>query len=488
MNPKGPISRFADANGNLPPLAGADPSTDTATIDDVRSAVATLTDAVGQMREGLVDRETVERIAAEVVEAQRAAERDERRSGYQGPDDRDGEPVTLTGTPEQRANALLQRRATSVAAATRRPVEDIVELQRSADNVVLLEAAMKRANPDYDVRESRLFQEEYLPQLRAVDTATSAEGTEYVPTALSANLIQRVSLQLKVLDLFPSIEMPTPTFELPGVAVSRTRLGKHAEQTADSSQTGFTKITPGTRKVTLTAKKFAGEILVSREEEEDAIIAVLPWLQGELVDYLAADLEDTAVNGDTTATHQDSNVTASDDPRKNWNGLRKLAQSGQKTDASNAALTVAMLRANRKTMGKYGVDPAKLAHILSINAYIDLLGDSNVQTLEKYGPNATILQGELAKVDNVPIVVSEYVKTDLNATGVYDGTTTNRTEALTVHRGGYIVGNRRNVTQQTLRELYAEYDQDAILISTRKAFAGLYGTQATVAIHYNVKT
>jgi hypothetical protein len=53
--------------------------------------------------------------------------------------------------------------------------------------------------------------------------------------------------------------------------------------------------------VTLTAVKFAGEALVSKEMEEDAIIAVLPFIQQELVDYMAADLED-AVSTDGCAS------------------------------------------------------------------------------------------------------------------------------------------------------------------------------------------
>jgi hypothetical protein len=52
--------------------------------------------------------------------------------------------------------------------------------------------------------------------------------------------------------------------------------------------------------VTLTAVKFAGEALVSKEMEEDAIIAVLPFIQ-QLVDYMAADLED-AVSTDGCAS------------------------------------------------------------------------------------------------------------------------------------------------------------------------------------------
>src|SRR5262249_43416370 len=154
----------------------------------------------------------------------------------------------------------------------------------------------------------------------------------------------------------------------------------------------------------------------------------------ELTEYLAADFEDCLINGDTTGTHQDSDVTASNDPRKNFSGLRKLAISAAKTDLANAAPTVAnSVRVNRKKMGKYGVRADQLAHIVSMNAYVQLLADTSLLTLEKYGPNATILTGELGRVDGAPVIVSEYVRADLNASGVYDGTTTNRSEVLTVN-------------------------------------------------------
>jgi hypothetical protein len=139
-------------------------------------------------------------------------------------------------------------------------------------------------------------------------------------------------------------------------------------------------------------------------------------------------------------------------------------------------------------MGVYGVKPADLAHVMSINAYIKLLADTSVLTLEKYGPFATILTGELGKVDGSPIIVSQYVRADLNATGVFDNSTTTRTEVLTVNRRGYAIGERRGVTLQVLKELYAEDDQDAIVVSWRKAFAARFtsSTEKTVAAAYNV--
>lgn len=463
------------------------------TIDDVATSVAQLREAVNGMKERTVDAETVERIATEVLERQTAQAREQRqREGYR-PDemDKDGKLVDDAAAEaafrgmnaRQRMEQIHQRSAAKVSPVVRATEEEIRRFQVRADELVLISSALG-INP----RETRYFETDYLPALRAMDTATATEGQEFVPRELSAALIERVNLDLMVAALFPVIQMPTNPFDIPGKSVARKRAGILPEATADSGQTKAKKITPNTRKVTLTAVKFAGEALVSKEAEEDAIIAMLPFITEDLTEYMAADLEDAILNGDTTATHMDSDVDDSDDPRKAWIGLRKATLAGAKNDGGNDALTVADLRANRLDMGKYGVRPQDLVHILSIKGYIQLLSDSNVLTVDKYGQNATILTGELGKVDNTPIVVSEYARQDLNASGVVDETTTNRHSAVTAHRRGFIRGERRGMTVQVLRELYAESDQDAILATTRQAFSARFptGTEPIVAQTYNL--
>jgi hypothetical protein len=362
------------------------------------------------------------------------------------------------------------------------PVEDVKEFHRVSDNLLILSAALKK-----DPRETSYFADTYLPVMKtAMDSVTTAEGDEFVPTLLSGDLIERVELQLRVVALFRQIDMPSNPYEIPGFGV-RTRGGRASENTADTGQTGFRKVTPATRKITLTAVKFAAEALVSKELEEDSIIPILDFIRDELVSQLAHDQEDAIINGDTTGPHMDSDVTDALDPRKNWMGLRKLANAGAKTDASNAVLTAAMLRVNRKKMGKYGVGTDGLAHIISIGQYVNLLSDTNVLTVDKYGPNATIKTGELASIDGIAIIVSEYIRQDLNATGVYDGVTTNRSIAITVLPSGFMIGNRRGVTVQLLTELYAEYDQDALTVSMRRAFASRFvATDLTIGLTYNL--
>jgi HK97 family phage major capsid protein len=393
----------------------------------------------------------------------------------------------------ERLAALTVFPSDAVAEATGRPLEEVRAFQEASDALVIMSTILRRQAPDpheFNPRELGFYRDTYLPLTQAMDSTTAGEGDEYVPTLLSGSLIERIQLELQVARLFEQVEMPSNPFEIPGIALTRQRGATHAEQTADTGQTKIAKRTPATRKITLSAVKFAVMALLSREYEEDSLIAAIPHLQSELVDYIGGDLEDAIVNGDTTAPHMDSDTTDADDPRKAWIGLRKAAIAATKTDGANAALTAAMLRVNRKKMEQYGVRGDQLAHIVSMAGYNQLLADTATLTLEKYGPQAVVLTGELAKVDGVPVIVSQYVRQDLNATGVHDGVTTNRTVALTVNRRGWFFGNRRDMTVQVLTEAFADSDQDGVIASVRKAFAPRYptATEKIVALHYNLQT
>jgi hypothetical protein len=216
------------------------------------------------------------------------------------------------------------------------------------------------------------------------------------------------------------------------------KLAKGVQNDADTGQTRVKKIQIASRKVTLTAKKFWGEALVSKEAEEDAIIAHAAADRGRAPPLHGATTSRTpSINGDTAAAQDTAaGFYAADDPLKNWDGLRKLALAGAKTDAANAKLTVAMLRGNRKVMGKYGVDPpssrTSSRSTRTSTCSATRRADAREVRAERDDPHR-----RARKVDNVPVIVSEAVHVDLNATGVFDNVTTNRTEAITVYRPGF---------------------------------------------------
>jgi capsid protein len=346
--------------------------------------------------------------------------------------------------------------------------------------------------PDYEAL-SKEFQEAY--KRAGLDTLTSGEGLEWIPTFFSGTLQDRVRIALSVAALIPEFTMPAPTFVSPvlgGDAIAYF-IGESTDELSPAGASIDTT-TFNTKKTTWTAKKLATRIVGSSEVLEDSIVPMAPLITDQIVLAIANAIEDSHLNGDTTATHQDSDVTSGKDRRKIYKGFRKLAfeQTGTtaRVDNSNAAITEPNLFKIRKLMGRYGNASADLVLITGFNGYIQFIAIDKVLTVDKYGSQATILTGELGKFINMPIVVSEFMREDLNASGVYDGVTTNRTSVIVLNRRCYARGVRRTMTLGASRERAIEYDQVWYVGTWRGDLQPWYPstTERCVGLLYNVTT
>lgn len=360
------------------------------------------------------------------------------------------------------------------------------EAQQEIDNCFIMSKILNR--PVQHLKSWAKFGQKFGEFKKALDTAAATAGGDWVPTDFTSRLWELVRVQGQVAGLFTVIPMPTPVYEVP-IQLGRIKSFMHAEQTGD---TGQTKIPVGdvaslTGKVTLTSKGHGARVLVSKELEEDSIIPMLPWLQSQIVMALAEGREDAIINGDTAGA-QDSDDTAADGHNRMWNGLRYLALNNSYA-YDLATLTLSNIRTNlRAGMGKYGVQPGDLAYICDLRTYIKMIDLDVVTTLDKMGPNATVLKGQLGAVDGSPVLVTEWARNVLNASGVYDGVTVNKGGLLLVNRNGYVIGERRTASVQVLRELYAESGQDALVTKERVAFSPTHpiASNGTVAFGYNI--
>ena len=270
------------------------------------------------------------------------------------------------------------------------------------------------------------YEMERSADLRKAMSSAAGSGGEFIPTGLSASLVDDIRLQLKVAALFPRITMPAKfgSWELP-VRGARRDAYLVGENTADSG-TKIGVATPPSAKVTFSAVKHGLRMLFSYELDEDSAIAVMPLVREELVQALVDAEEIAVVNGNSSATHHDSDTHAGAATlvAKSWDGLR--AFSGNNTGnacVDISTLSVANLRSIRKSMGRFGVNSSDCAWICGISGFIQLLGLAEVLTMDKFGPAATIKNGQLANLDGSPIIISEFVRQDLNATGVFDNST-----------------------------------------------------------------
>lgn len=358
----------------------------------------------------------------------------------------------------------------------------IRELQSFNDDVYII-SKMLRVHPT-QTKTWKKNQAAVGELRKAVNVATTTQGGNWVPTELSADVIDKFRLALKVGALFKRIQMPTNPYDVPVVSADATPY-LVSESTSDSASK-FTASTPATRKLRLTAQKLMTRTVFSEEATEDMVTPVLPWLKDNLAISMARGFETALINGDiTSVVHMDADSNTSTDVRKSYDGLRRVAKMlGTVTDLGT--LNIANMRAVRATMGKYGVDPKSLCWLVSPKTYQKLLGFAEVITMEKYGSAATIVTGELAKIDGIPIIVSEFVREDLNATGYYDSTTTTKTVAVLVWTPGFWIGDRRLMTLKTFEDI--QVDQTILVTTMRAAFGTPYDptTEQVSAVGYNI--
>lgn len=301
-------------------------------------------------------------------------------------------------------------------------------------------------------------------RLKAFGSTVVGEGDEWVPTLISQNYLEEFHLEQKLVSLFDQIPMPSSPFEIP--VQTDSKKGKLVGEGAQNTSRTF-----GTDKVSLSAQKCSDFYELPEELTEDSAPAILQLGRKEIVDSVTRALESAVINGDTTATHMDSDIAAPSFD-KAWKGLRKLALEASSTVDFAGAVTKEKLNDMRKLMGIYGVNPARLAWVVGPSAYAQMQALDIVQTLDKFGPNATVLSGALGSYNGIAVLVSEHVREDLNASGVYDGTTTDNTAIHLVNIDRFMMGMRRPIRIRVAQDPRAEFDRYQLVSYTRQAFAG----------------
>lgn len=255
------------------------------------------------------------------------------------------------------------------------------------------------------------------------------------------------------------------------------------------------KSVPVTASRTHSPTTMAVSVPVNRDAEEDSFIEWGAFGRALVLEALRDGEEDCLINGDTAATHQDTGLASwagpnsrwgvtgsTNDHRKAWIGLRARAFDVSATADKNAAQAYTDYMLWRSQLASAHKQLDGLVYILNLdNVIAKLLTDSNLLTVDKYGPQASILTGEVGRIGGVPVVISEYMTGDLATSGLYtgSGTTTggllvNRSRFEWVERRGARVEVEQRPTKHTnyfvasIRETFRTVDG----ASTKNLFYG----------------
>ncbi|MBL8147666.1 MAG: phage major capsid protein [Anaerolineae bacterium] len=306
-------------------------------------------------------------------------------------------------------------------------------------------------------------------------------GDEWVPDLWSAQIWRKARTENVVLPLFPQIEMPSNPFEVPTEGADPSVF--FVPETADEAQLGLGSGNPipdskiGSGKVQLTAKKLALRVGFSAELVEDAIVPVLSLYREQAVRAIADSMDYLLLNGDTTTAatgniNKDNAAPAATDRYLAFDGLRKLGlvtNTANRVDAANAAPALALLRSARfKLDPRASVRPADLAWIVDAGTYAKLLAMSEFLTMDKAGPHATALTGQIGLMDGSPVLVSAEMPLT-EADGKVGAGPNDRGTALVVYRPGWYVGYRRRIAVNV--DYLPYYDSYQLTATVRLALA-----------------
>ena len=290
----------------------------------------------------------------------------------------------------------------------------------------------------------------------AMDSTTAGSGDELVATLEARELWMDIHLQTLVAPLVPMINMPSSPFDIP-------------RQLGDVSfYPGTENVAPtstalGTSKTTMTAYELVGQVPYSFTLEEDAVIALLPEIRAGLVRNVAETLDDIILNADTSTSNNINADGATIAPGNAGKGHWLLGYDGiihlplvDNTTQSNdhgASVSDDMFNEIRAKLGKYGVRPSQLVWVMDVNTFIRAQSISQFRTMDKLGPNATILTGMLGAIEGIPTIVSEQMRLADTDGKVTAGGNSNDT-------GRLLIFNRTQWAQGFRRELSLDVDRD----------------------------
>jgi len=308
----------------------------------------------------------------------------------------------------------------------------------------------------------------------AMDSTTAGSGDELVATGEAAALWADINVDTLVAGLFTRVDMPTNPFEIP-LQLGDVSWYPGTENTA-TTETALT-----TGRQTLTAYELVAEVPWSLTLEEDAVIAMAAEVRSTLVRNAVEVIDDVLLNADTTAQNNinanGATISANTAGKAHWlvgfDGLLHLPLVDN-TDQGNdhgAAPSADMFNEARGLLGKYGVRPSELAYIADVGTYIKSLAIGEFRTLDKLGPQATLLNGQLAQVDGIPVIVSEQLaQSDADGKVTDGGTSNTKGRLLAVNRTQWRLGFRRELMIETTRDIQKRQNIMVLSVPKRHSF------------------
>jgi HK97 family phage prohead protease/HK97 family phage major capsid protein len=400
------------------------------------------------------------------------------------------ELVEKAGEAVLKAEAAEYRAAETGRAADPRVMEELAELkgqlkayreQVSAMQTSKMHyAEQSRTNEQFSDRDKTnavflaralnksLFGTRLGDRMKAVLTDTNLNE------AFSTNVYHEMQQQLVVAPMFNRIEVNSKQFRIP-VADEDTSdfVAQFPSGSFAAGVTDFTTV-PTSRQaqigaVALEPKKFMVATHIAKDEEEDTILPLIDFLRQAATRRLARGIDKALLRGDgsLSAFSASNALTGAGAYASVIKGVVELAAGVgglvTKTGTTIDKADPGDIAAARLKLGKYGLSlGTNLAYITSVEGYNNLVTNTDFQTVDKFGAQATYLTGSVGAVYGIPIFISEF----MDSASAADSNL-----GVLVYKPGFIIGERRAMEIES--EYLPQQQVTAMYLSTRFDFKAL---------------
>lgn len=378
----------------------------------------------------------------------------------------------------------LERAFKAVSDAYHLPMEEVRRIDRQAIDDVF--PRINKRNID-----------QYEAAVRAMDSAETGYGLQLIGAQYVGDLWEAARPLSRVFSQINSFEMLHPTAYLP-VEVDFPEMLFVGESTTYNASNYATSKT-GSNRVAVSAKKFVIHQMWSGEMEEDSIIPYLPFLRRQATLAIAHYSDSLVINGDTTGTATD-NINLDDDTpaaTKHYlalDGIRHacLVDNTANSLAVGGAVTWDALIGQRRRMldrtylhdWGHPNDPGDLIYLSDPETGDAIAKMDEVVTVDKFGPSATVLTGQVARIGQNPLITSVALQlTEADGKVSKTGSNNVKGQVLAFNRRGATIGWRRRIKFET--ERLPATDQTRLVYSMRLGMGRFTPTGAASGIEWS---
>jgi HK97 family phage major capsid protein len=293
---------------------------------------------------------------------------------------------------------------------------------------------------------------------KALAASVPGAGGDWIPTVFSPELIDLIRTERVLRGVFPTQPMRTGTEQLSTLTQEMDSF-KVAEAAGNNV---FTVPSPlvsnlGTGALVLIAVEHAVAAIWSKTFEEDSIIPAISEVRQRVVEGMAKGAENAILHGSTTSPHPlgdsaNSSGTLWDDSLHGTAMSPAFSVTSATVDLAAANMTVDSVLKLKLLQGRFGARDADNLFVTSPQGLVKLFSlkdASSAQVLiraDTFGARAVLTTGAVASLFGSDVLVSDLVRTNLNATAT--GAASNKTALFRFNKKAFVIGEVRRLTME----------------------------------------